>query len=181
MSKPVDIAANRSAQKWTSRELFARLVWETLGARLFAWSPRPAWGWRRAVLRLFGASIGTDVRIDPSARIAIPWNLAIGKLVGVGARAQLYSLGPITIKDCVTISQNAHLCAGSHDFRAADMRLTKPSIVIGAGVWICADAFVGPGVTIGDRAVVGARAVVVRDVLADVIVAGNPATKVGKR
>jgi putative colanic acid biosynthesis acetyltransferase WcaF len=181
MSKPVDISANRSAQKWTKRELIGRLLWEMLGTRLFAWSPRPAWGWRRAILRLFGANIGADVRIDPSALIAIPWNLAIGNQVGIGARAQLYSLGAITIGDSATISQNAHLCAGSHDFRSPDMRLTKPPIMIGEGAWICADAFVGPGVSIGDLAVVGARAVVIRNVGPGLVVAGNPAAQVGKR
>ena len=181
MSEQIDIAANRSAQKWTKRELLGRTVWELLGARLFAWSPRLAWGWRNAILRLFGAQLGTDVRLDPSVRIAIPWHLVIGNQVGIGARAELYSLGRITIGNCATISQNAHLCAGSHDFRAADMRLTRPPIAIGAGAWICADAFVGPGVTIGDFALVGARAVAVRDVAPGVIVAGNPAVQIGQR
>lgn len=181
MNKKIDIAANRNAQKWTKRELLGRLLWESFGARLFAWSPRHAWDWRNAVLRLFGAHIGADVRIDPSARIAIPWNLNIGNQVGIGARAELYSLGSITIGNCATISQNAHLCAGSHEFRQADMRLTKPPIRICEGAWICADAFVGPGVTIGDFAVVGARAVAVRDVAPGVMVAGNPAVQIGQR
>ena len=181
MSTLLDIAANRSARKWTTRELLGRIIWEILGARLFSWSPRPAWGWRNAILRLFKAQIGTDVRIDPSVRIAIPWNLGIGNQVGIGARAELYSLGRITIGNCATVSQNAHLCAGSHDFRAAEMLLTKPPIAVGEGAWICADAFVGPGVSIGDFAVVGAAAVVVRDVAAGIIVAGNPAVRIGKR
>ena len=181
MTPQIDIAVNRAARKWTKRELLGRMIWELLGIRLLSWSPRPAWGWRNAILRLFGAEIGTDVRIDPSVRIAIPWNLVIGNEVGIGARAELYSLGPITIGASATISQNAHLCAGSHDFRSPDMLLTKSPIVVGAGAWVCADAFVGPGVTLGDFAVVGARAVVVRDVAASLIVAGNPAVAVGTR
>ena len=181
MSNLIDIAANRNARKWTKRELLGRMIWEMIGARLFSWSPRLAWGWRNTILQLFKARIGTDVRIDPSVRIAIPWNLCIGNQVGIGARAELYSLGQITIGNCATVSQNAHLCAGSHDFRSADMRLTKPPIEVGQGAWICADAFVGPGVTIGDFAVVGARAVVVHDVAPNIIVAGNPAVQIGKR
>jgi putative colanic acid biosynthesis acetyltransferase WcaF len=177
----LDIAANRRAQKWTNREMIGRLAWEVLGARLFAWSPRPAWGWRRSILRLFGAKVGQHVRIDPTARIAIPWNLTLGDFAGIGARATLYSLGPISIGKNATISQNAHLCAGSHDFRGPMMRLTKPPICVEEGAWICADAFVGPGVTIGEFGVAGARAVVVRDVAPGVVVAGNPAVQVGVR
>ena len=181
MDPTIDIAANRRAAKWTPRELAGRALWETAGQLAFACSPRLAWGWRRQVLRLFGARVGTGVRIDPSARISIPWHLTLGDEVGVGARAQLYALGLITIGARATISQNAHLCAGSHDFRGPAMALTKPPISIGEGAWICADAFIGPGVTIGAFAVIAARAVIVRDVAPGIIVAGNPAVQVGVR
>ena len=180
-NQELDITANRRAKKWTRREMIGRLAWETLGARLFAWSPRPAWGWRRWILRLFGAKVGRDVRTDPTVRIAIPWNLSLGDYAGIGARVNLYSLGLITVGKNATISQNAHLCAGSHDFRGAEMRLTKPPITVGEGAWICADAFLGPDVTIGKFGVAGACAVVVRDVAPGVIVAGNPAVQVGVR
>jgi len=176
-----DIAANRLARKWTARELLGRAFWEVAGMRLFAWSPRIAWGWRRAVLRGFGARIGHDVRIDPSVLVPVPWNLDIADEVGIGARAKLYCLGLITIGRGATVSQDAHLCAGSHDFRSPDMRLLKLPISIGSGAWICADAYIGPGVTVGHGAVVGARAVVVRDVVPCSIVAGNPAREIGQR
>ena len=139
------------------------------------------WGWRRGILRLFGAKIGRDVHIHSTVRIAIPWNLQIGHQTSIGERAILYSLGMITIGRSATISQYAHLCAGTHDYRRADMALLKPPIVIGDGAWICADAFVGPGVSIGDYAIVGARAVVAKSVLDGVIVIGNPARVVGSR
>jgi putative colanic acid biosynthesis acetyltransferase WcaF len=148
---------------------------------LFAWTPRLLWGWRNAVLRRFGAYIGRNVRIHPSARIAVPWNLAIGNNSSVGDNAIIYNLGPISIGESVTISQHAHLCAGTHDFRRPDMELLKPPITIGSGVWVCADAFVGPGVTIGPMAVVGARAVVVTNIADNKVVAGNPARIVGER
>jgi putative colanic acid biosynthesis acetyltransferase WcaF len=99
----------------------------------------------------------------------------------VGDRVIIYNLGIISIGRDATISQHAHLCAGTHDFRRADMPLVKSPISIGAGAWICADAFVGPGVTVGPMAVVGARAVVVRDVADHVVVVGNPAHVVGER
>ena len=121
MDYKIDIAVNRHASKWTRRELIGRILWEIVGCRLFGWSPRPAWGWRRWLLRRFGARIGQAVRIDPSVRILIPWNLALGDNVGIGERAILYALGPITVGNNATISQNAHLCAGSHDFRGPAM------------------------------------------------------------
>jgi len=177
----VDIAANRAAAKWTPTEMVRRVLWELLRRPLFAWTPRPFWAWRRAVLRLFGARVGREVHFHPTVRIAIPWNLRVDDYAAVGDFVILYSLGVITIGKAATISQYAHLCAGSHDYRQRSLPLLKPPIRIGAGAWVCADAFVGPGVAVGDMAVVGARAVAVRDVPEGAIVAGNPARVVGRR
>ncbi len=180
-SSAVDVRANRGSRKWSRRELGGRLLWELLRRPFFRWTPRPLWAWRCAVLRLFGARIGGNVHVHPTVEIAIPWNLTIGDYAAVGDRVILYNLGAISIGRNATVSQLAHLCAGSHDFRRADMPLLKPPITIGAECWICAEAFVGPGVTIGDGAVVGARAVAMRDVAARMVVAGNPATKIADR
>ncbi|MBB5751865.1 colanic acid biosynthesis acetyltransferase WcaF [Prosthecomicrobium pneumaticum] len=177
----LDIAANRRARKWSRRALAGRLAWETVGVLLFRIAPRPFWAWRRGVLRLFGARIGRAVHIHPTVRITIPWTLTVGDEVGIGDRVVLYSLGPITIGARATISQHVHLCAGSHDFRRPDMPLLKPPIAVGEEAWLCADAFIGPGVTVGRGAVVGARAVVVRDVAERTVVAGNPARPIGVR
>lgn len=152
-----------------------------LRSPLFAWTPRPLWGWRRFVLRLFGARVGTEVHVHPTVRIAIPWTLDIGEEAAVGDGAILYGLGHIRIGTRATISQYAHLCAGTHDHRSRDMRLIKARIEIGDDAWICADAFIGPNVTIGRLAIVAARAVVVKDVADKAIVAGNPARIVGER
>ncbi len=176
----MDIDANRRARKWSRKSLAVRAGW-ALASPLFRFSPRPLWGVRRALLRLFGARVGRGVHLYPTVRIVIPWTLSLGDRVAVGDRAILYGLGPITVGPDATISQGAHLCAGSHDFRDPAMALLKPPIDIGAGAWICAEAFVGPGVTVGEMAVVGARAVVVRDVPASTVVAGNPAKCVGER
>jgi putative colanic acid biosynthesis acetyltransferase WcaF len=111
----LDIAANRAARKWSRKELAGRLLWD-LAAPVFALSPRPLWGLRRALLRAFGARIGRNVHILPSVRITIPWNLDIGDEAAVGEGAILYALGPIRIGRQATISQYAHLCAGTHDF-----------------------------------------------------------------
>ena len=125
-----------------------------------------------AVHSRFAHSIG----VFHTARITIPWNLEIADMATIGDRVILYALGPIRIGTTATISQNAHLCAGTHDFRAIDFPLIKCSVEIGAAAWVCADAFIGPGVTIGDNVIVSARGVVMRDVPDGVIVGGNPAT-----
>lgn len=180
-TRALDVAANRAARKWTRGELVRRAVWEVLRGPFFALSPRPFWGWRRGLLRAFGATVGRDVRIHPTVKIAIPWTLSLGDEVGIGDGAILYSLGIISIGPRTTISQYAHICAGSHDHRRAEFPLTKPTITIGADVWVCADAFIGPGVKVGDRAIVGARAVAMRDVELGSIVGGNPAKRIGSR
>ncbi len=133
------------------------------------------------MLRLFGARVSRNVRIYSSARITIPWNLNIEEFVTVGDRAILYALGEITLGAHSTISQNAHICAGTHSITSPSFELIKASIHVGSGVWVAADAFVGPGVKIGDKAVVGARSVVMKDVAAKKIVFGNPAIEVGDR
>lgn len=177
----LDIAGNRASPKWSRSELFGRLLWEAFGSKIFALTPRPFWGARRAILRLFGAKIGDDVHVFPSVRIAIPWNLEIEALASIGDRAVIYNLGKVSIGARATVSQHAHLCAGTHDYLSAGFDLLKPPITIENEAWVCSDAFVGPGVTVGQRAIVAARAVVVKDVRANSIVAGNPAQARKKR
>jgi putative colanic acid biosynthesis acetyltransferase WcaF len=177
----IDVRRNRQAHKWTRKQLVGRLLWDMLSVPLFAWSPRQIWIWRRIVLRMFGARVGKAAHIFPTVQIAVPWNVSIGADSAVGDHAKLYSLGRIEIGSQATISQGAHLCAGSHDYRFADMPLMKPPIVVGNGVWVCADAFIGPGVAIGHGAIVGARAVVTKDIPENKIVVGNPAQVIGDR
>jgi len=176
----LDIAENRSAQKYRAWELIRRVLWG-VGAVLFRWTPRLLYGVRNAILRGFGAEVGQHVRIHPSATIYFPWNLSIGDWSSIGEGAFIYNLGPIAIGEKVTVSQRAHLCAGTHDATDPAMPLRKPPIEVGDQAWVCADAFVGPGVTVGQGAVVGARAVAVDDVEAWTIVGGNPAQVIKER
>lgn len=180
MTELVDVATNRCAAKWSRRENASRIGW-ALVQPLFRLSPRPAWGWRRWLLRRFGAQVGPEVHVYPSVRITIPWNLTLHDSCAVGDRAILYALGPVKLGARATVSQGAHLCAGTHDWRDPAFSLLKPPIDIGSDAWICADAFIGPGVTIGEGAIVGARAVIVKDVAPGTMVAGNPARKIGMR
>jgi putative colanic acid biosynthesis acetyltransferase WcaF len=133
------------------------------------------------LLRLFGARLAAHVKVRRTVRIEVPWNLEIGEHSAIGDFAILYSLGTITIGRYVTVSQYAHLCAGTHETRTRAMTLLRPPIRLGDDVWIATDAFVGPGVTIGDRTILGARASAFSDLPGDVIAVGNPAKAIKQR
>lgn len=173
-SPTLDIAANRRTRNYTKREMLRRVLWG-LGQVLFRLSPRPCFGWRRFVLRCFGAKIGANVNMYASTRIYFPWNLTVGDWSALGEEAFIYNLGPVTLGEKVTISHRAQLCAGTHDYTQPDLPLLKPPIIIRDQAWICADAFVGPGVTVGEGAIVGARCVVMKNVEPWAIMTGNPA------
>lgn len=176
----LDIATARAARPYTRREYLGRALW-ALATPLFRCSPRPLFGWRNLLLRIFGAKIGRGVHVDPGARIEIPWNLELGENAAVGAGVWVYNLGPICIGARATVSHRAHLCGGSHDYADPSLPLLRTGLAIGDDAWVCADAFVGPGVTVGEGAVVGAAAVAMRDVEPWTVVAGNPARVVKQR
>ena len=175
-----DIKANRASRKYSPKEILARVVWRIFYP-LYRFSPRILYGWRNLLLRIFGAEIGSKVRIHQTAHIRYPWLFSIGDNSSIGESAIVYNLGPIYIGNRSTISQNAHLCAGTHDLNDKAFPLVRASIKIGSDCWICADAFVGPHVRVGDGAVVAARAVAVKDVEEFSIVGGNPAKMIKKR
>lgn len=170
----LDIVGNRSARKYSRRELLERVIWGALKP-LFHCSPRLLYGWRRWLLRILGAQVGRAARIHPSVRIFLPRLLEIGDESTVGEDVRLYNLGRMKIGRQATVSQGAHLCGGSHDDQDPALPLIRATITIGDCAWVCADAFIGPGVTVGEGALVAARAVCVRSVPPWQVVAGNPA------
>lgn len=170
----------RSHRPYSRREYLGRVLWAVVSP-LFRWSPRPFFGWRRFLLKVFGASIADQAHVYPSARIYLPWRLTLGEQASIGEWALIYNLGPVTIGDRATISHRAHLCAGTHDYRDPTLPLQRLPIEIGPQAWVCADAFVGPGRRVGEGAIVGAAAVVVSDVPDWQIVAGNPARMIKQR
>ena len=159
----------------------ARVAWGACYWTLFRPSPRPLWGWRRALLRAFGADVGPGAKVVPSARIWLPANLSLGAGACLGADADCYNLARVTLGERATASQRAFLCAGTHDHADPGLPLVCRPVTVGAGAWVCAGAFVGPGVTVGANAVLGAHAVAARDVPAGEIWAGNPARFVKRR
>ena len=176
----LNIAENRRRRNYPPGVQARRLLW-ALVYPLFRLSPRPMFGFRNLLLRSFGARVGRAVHVYGSTVVYMPWNLEIGDWSTLGEHVYLYNLGTVSIGSRTTISQRAHLCAGSHDDRDPCLALLTPPIRIGDQAWICADAFIGPGVAIGEGAIVGARAVVVRDVEAWDVVVGNPARVIRKR
>lgn len=176
----LDIQQNRKDQKYTTKEQLCRVFWMA-GKILFRLTPRPCFGFRRFILRCFGATVGKHVHIYSTTQIYFPWNLSIGDWSAIGEMALIYNLGPVNIGERATISHKAHVCAGTHDFKDVSLPLLKPSITIEDHAWVAAEAFLGPGVHIGEGAIVGARAVIFKDVDPWTVVGGNPARFIKKR
>ena len=174
------IEENRSARKYSRRVQVARVLW-WFGIVVFRMTPKPFWGTRNLILRVFGARLGRGVRVDRRAEIYFPWNLSIGDHSAVGFGALIYNLGSVTIGQGVTISHRAHLCAGTHDYRDPSLPLIKSSITVGDQAWVCADALIGPDVKVAEGSVIGARAVLMRSNESWSVMTGNPAVKIASR
>jgi putative colanic acid biosynthesis acetyltransferase WcaF len=162
-------------------EYARRFAWEWVQRTLIRFSPRRATGWRRFWLRAFGARIGAHSGTRPTTRVFHPWLLTIGEWSHLSDGVTIYNLGAVEIGSHTVLSQDVYICAGSHDYRRANLPLVRPRIRIGSGVWICAGSFIGPGVRVGDNTIVGARAVVMRDAPEAMILSGNPAQVVRPR
>jgi putative colanic acid biosynthesis acetyltransferase WcaF len=158
-----------------------RLLWAIVEATLFRLSFHTMSGWRCFLLRLFGAQTGTRCIIRRTVRTYYPWNLRVGDMCVIGDEVRLYCLGTVTIGSCAMISQEAYLCAGTHDYADPSLPLLTPPVQVNAHAWVCARAFIGPGVTVGEGAIVAACGVAVKDVAPWTIVGGNPAKFIGPR
>lgn len=158
-----------------------RALWNITWLLLAAWTPPPFHAWRRILLRLFGAQVGSTAAVYGSARVWYPPNFAIGERACVGPRVIIYSMAKISFGEYAFASQGAHICAGTHDIGDPHFQLEARPIEIGARSWIAADAFVGPGVRVGEGAVLGARGCAFRDLDAWTVYVGNPARAIKPR
>jgi putative colanic acid biosynthesis acetyltransferase WcaF len=152
-------------------------LWRVIYVVFFRNSPQFLYGWRRLILRLFGAKIGKKVIIRPSVEITYPWKVEIGDYSWIGDNVVLYSLGKITIGSNTVVSQKSYLCTGSHDFNSVAFDIFEKPIVIGNSCWIATDVFVAPGVQIVDEVILGARSSVFKSIVAKGIYKGNPVAK----
>lgn len=131
--------------------------------------------WKRFLLRLFGAKIAKTANVYASATVFMPWNLEMKDYACIASGVDCYNAAPISIGFNATVSQRSFLCTASHDISSLSHKQIEKSIIIGDRAWVAAEAFVGPGVIIKEGAVVGARAVVFKDVEPWTVVGGNPA------
>lgn len=175
----VDPASCPSAHSTANKS--ARLLWQLVWLCLFRPSPWFLHGWRRMLLRLFGASVGAGAKVMPSVRVWAPWNLSLGDYAAVSHGVDLYAVDRITIGSHATVSQRSFLCTASHDIDHPHMPLVTAPIVIGDGAWVCAEAYVHPGVRIGVNAVAAARSVVLHEIPSGQVFGGHPARLIRER
>jgi len=166
---------------FTLRQRLRRLAWNICWQFFFHLSPRPLHAWRAWLLKAFGAKLGANCHFLPTSVIWAPWNLECEDLVVVGGGAEIYNQGPIRLGSHTTVSQGAYLCASTHDFNDPAFPLIAYSINVGAYAWICARAVVGPGVDVGEGAVLGLASVATRNLEPWCVYAGAPAVKVKER
>ena len=132
------------------------MLWWLCRSLFFAsWFPVPS-KIKVMVLRSFGAKVGEGVVIRSRVNITFPWKLEIGNDVWIGDEVMILSLAPVKIGSNVCISQRAFICTGSHDFSKESFDLITKPIIIEDGCWICAQAFIGPGVTVPEGTMVKA-------------------------
>lgn len=157
------------------------LMWRIIQQFFFNFDFLKIYSFKRSVLKAFGAELGEGMEVKPHVRITFPWKLKMGSMSWIGEEAWLLNLDHIEIGSNVVISQRVFLCTGSHDWKKQSFDLMTKPIVVGDGVWICADVFVGPGVTIGDGCVVTAGSVVNRNLPPGMICSGNPCVPIKPR
>jgi putative colanic acid biosynthesis acetyltransferase WcaF len=176
-----DLSRFALPKDFRGRSVWIVQLWWFVQASFFRHSPQGLYGFRRWLLRLFGAKVGRGVLLRPSVRITYPWKLSIGDHAWIGDDAVLYSLGPINLGANSVVSQRSYLCAATHDYRSATFDIVAQPIAVGEMAWLAADVFVAPGVTIGAGCVVGARSAVFGDLPPMMLCFGSPAKPVGPR
>lgn len=159
----------------------ARAVWSVVWLLLYRPSPRPFHGWRRMLLRLFGAKVGTGALAYPSATIWAPWNLTLDAGATLGDQVDCYNVAHVRLGAGAVVSQRAYLCTASRDVDTPGKPLMTAPIVLAGDAWVAAEAYIAPGVTVGEGGVAAARAVVTRDIAPWTVVAGNPARLIRQR
>ena len=163
------------------RHRLTRMLWTVIWALLARWTPVPFNGWRCFLVRLFGGKIAAGAKIYPTVRIWYPANLEMGPHACLAPGVICYCMDRVVLGDYAIVSQGAHLCGGGHDIDNPAFPLVTGPIHIGRRAWIAAEAFVGPGVVVEDGAVLGARGVATKRLLANQVYVGNPAKPIRTR
>lgn len=166
---------------FAARDRARRLAWNLCHTLFYRHSPRPMHWWRAFLLRCFGATLGPGCHFYPRSAVWAPWNLVCAEQVTAGDGAQIYNPAPMRLGSHAILSQDAYLCGASHDIDDPRFPLLAYVMEVGAYGWICARASVGPGVNVGEGAVLGLGSVATRDLEPWGVYAGVPAVKVKQR
>lgn len=158
-----------------------RALWRVAWMLFARWTPPPLHRARVVLVRAFGGDVSWKAYIYPDVDIWAPWNLSMADYATLGRGVICYNIGQVTIGQRAVVSQYTHLCTGTHDYRDPAFTLYARPIHIGARSWVCANAFIGPGVTVGDGAILSAAGVATHDLSAWKIYQGNPAREVKAR
>jgi len=158
-----------------------RLAWNICHALVYRPSPRPMHFWRAFLLRRFGAKLGAGCKFYPGSRVWAPWNLECADLVTAADGVDIYNPAPMRFGSHAILSQDAFVCGATHDYDDPGFPLLAYAMDFGAYAWVCARASVGPGVNMGEGAVLGLGSVATRDLEPWTIYAGVPAVKVKDR
>lgn len=151
-----------------------RILWLFVYYLFFKPTPPPFHPWRCFLLSCFGSSLGRDCLVYSDVKIWAPWNLRMGDESSLGRGVNCYCMGPVSLGRRARVSQGSFLCTGSHDYDSKVFQLFVKPIFVGDDAWVCAEAFIAPGVSIGEGTVVGARSVVTRSLPSWTVCAGNP-------
>lgn len=130
MERFQDLSAFKVPPGFRGRGLLSVQLWWLVQSTLFRFSPRFLYGFRRWLLRLFGARIGRGVVIRPSAQITYPWFLSVGDYSWIGDDTVVYNLAPILIGANVALAHRVYLCTGLHDIGRTDFRIDARPIHI---------------------------------------------------
>jgi len=162
------------------RPAYLEALWVLVQAALVR-SFIPGSAHRRLLLRAFGARIGRGVIVKPGVRVKFPWKLEVGDYSWVGEGAWIDNLAPVRIGANCCISQEAYLCTGSHNWSKPSFDLIVRPIELHDGAWVAARAVVGPGVVVGEGAVLLLGAVATKSLPPWTINCGNPAQPIRAR
>lgn len=167
---------------YSKKDMMKRVLWNIMWTIFIRPFPRQsARKLEIRLLRMFGADISSDAVIYSSAKIIVPWNLKMEAHSCIADGVYVENSTMVHLKKHAIVSQQTYLCTGSHDTTTKKFTAQSKPITIGERAWVSAKCFIGPGVRIGDGAVVSAASVVFKNVKPWTIVWGNPAVIIGDR
>ncbi|MDA8155233.1 MAG: colanic acid biosynthesis acetyltransferase WcaF [Actinomycetota bacterium] len=170
-----------SQSPYSLKEKMRMALWWAVEAVLFKPSLHKMHGWRRFLLKAFGAKLGKGSTVHAKARVWFPWNLEMGENSGIGFDVLVYNLDKVIIGDFVTVAHKTEINTASHDLADENFRIVTKPVRIASGVFIGSGAYINMGVTIGQMAVIGARSVVAKDMPAGMVCVGHPCRPVKPR